>query len=101
MATVSERLAALRAEIEKGKTEKTRAEANLESLEKQRAEIVAELAGMNVKPEELDAEIGRLETEIEAVLQEAEGLLRGDGEGGGGGRGEAAGARGEAAGEGV
>ena len=80
MATVTERLEFLKAEIEKGKTEKTRAEANLESLEKQRAEIEAELAELGVKPDELDAEIERLKGVIEAGLGEAERLLRGDGE---------------------
>ena len=41
MATVTERLESFRQLIEKGKTEKTRAEANLECLEKHRAEIEA------------------------------------------------------------
>ena len=77
MATVTERLENLKRQIEQGKTEKTRAEANLESLEKQRAEIEAELAEMGVKPDELDSEIEKLRGEIEAGLSEAERLLRG------------------------
>ena len=75
MASVTERLESLKAEIERGKTEKTRAETNLESLNKQRAEIEAELKVLGVKPEDLDREIERLKAEIEAGLAEAEGLL--------------------------
>lgn len=82
--TVTERLKTLKAKIDQGKTEKTRAEANLESLEKQKAEIVAELNTLGVKPENLDAEIERLSAEIEAGLSEAEGLLRDGGESGSG-----------------
>ena len=48
----------------------------MESLEKQRAEIEAELTELGVKPENLDAEIERLRGEIEAGLAEAERLLR-------------------------
>ena len=66
----------IRQQIEKGKTERARAEANLESLEKQRKEIEAELAELGVKPENLDAEIERLKSEIEAGLSEAEKLLQ-------------------------
>ena len=49
MATVMERLENLKAEIERGKTEKTRAETNLESLQKQRAEEEAEVRGLGVR----------------------------------------------------
>ena len=77
MATVTERLESLKRQIEQGKTEKTRAETNLESLNKQKAEIYAELAELGVKPEGLDAEIERLKVEIDAGLAEAERLLRG------------------------
>lgn len=76
MATVTERLESLKSQIEQGKSEKVRAETNLESLEKQRKEIVAELAELGVKPDQLDQEIERLKSEIEAGLSEAEGLLR-------------------------
>lgn len=75
MATVTERLESLKSQIEQGKSEKVRAETNLESLNKQKAEIYAELAELGVKPEKLDAEIEKLKAEIEAGLAEAEGLL--------------------------
>jgi len=44
VATVTERLENLKRQIEQGKSEKVRAETNLEALEKQRKEIEAELA---------------------------------------------------------
>ena len=78
MATVTERLENLKRQIEQGKSEKVRAETNLEALEKQRKEIEAELAELGVKPDHLDAEIEKLRDEIDAGLAEAEGLLRGD-----------------------
>lgn len=81
MATVTERLESLKIEVERGKTEKTRAETNLESLQKQRAEIEAEVKAMGVKPENLDQEIERLDTEIRAKIDEAERLLKGPEEG--------------------
>lgn len=76
MATVTERLESLKRQIEQGKTERTRAETTLESLEKQRAEVVAELKQLGVKPDQLNQEIERLKGEIEAGLGEAEELLR-------------------------
>jgi len=78
VATVTERLENLKRQIEQGKSEKVRAETNLEALEKQRKEIEAELAELGVKPDHLDAEIEKLRDEIDAGLAEAEGLLRGD-----------------------
>lgn len=74
---VLERLNNLKAQIEKGKAEKAKAEANLETYTRQREEIIKELAGLGVAPENLDEEISRLETEIEQNLSKAEELLRG------------------------
>jgi chromosome segregation ATPase len=71
------RLDALKNQIEQGKVEKTRAETNLESYTKQRDEIVAQMAELGVMPETVDAEIERLDKEIEEGLQQAEELLRG------------------------
>lgn len=72
---VTERLNSLKSQIEKGKTEKTRAETNLQTYEKQRDEIVAEMAELGVTPETVDAEIERLDAEIEEGLKQAEELL--------------------------
>ena len=74
---ITARLNNLKAQIEKGKVEKTRAETNLESYTKQRDEVVKEMAGLGVTPETVDAEIERLDKEIEESLKQAEELLRG------------------------
>lgn len=71
------RLNDIKALIEKGKTEKAKAEANLESYTKQENDIIRELAELGVTPENLDAEIARLQTEEEEALARAEELLRG------------------------
>lgn len=69
------RLNNLKAQIEKGKAEKARAEANLETYTKQRDEIISELKTLGVEPENLDAEIAQLDREIEEALARAEELL--------------------------
>ncbi len=76
-ADVMAKLNAIKARAEKAKTEHARAEAMLESLEKQRQEIEAELATLGVAPADLENEIAQLEKEIEANLQQAEVLLSG------------------------
>ncbi len=74
---IAARLDNLKAQIEKGKAEKAKAEANLETYTKQKEEIMAELAALGVAPETLDEEIARLDREIEENLSKAEELLRG------------------------
>ena len=74
---VTARLNNLKSQIDSGKTEKTRAETNLESYTKQRDEVVKEMAELGVTPETVDAEIARLDAEVEADLSKAEELLRG------------------------
>ncbi|NLI12501.1 MAG: hypothetical protein GX425_07740 [Peptococcaceae bacterium] len=74
---VTARLNSLKAQIEKGKAEKARAEANLETYTKQRDEIIGELKSLGVEPENLDAEIARMDQEIEDALAKAEELLKG------------------------
>lgn len=71
------RLNELKTQIEKGKAEKAKAEANLETYTKQRDEIIADLKILGVEPENLDAEIARLDKEIEEALAKAKELLRG------------------------
>ncbi len=75
MTDIMTRLNNLKAQIEKGKAEKARAEANLETYTKQRDEIISELKTLNVEPENLDAEIAQLDSEIEDALTRAEELL--------------------------
>ncbi len=74
---ITARLNSLKAQIDQGKVEKTRAETNLESYTKQRDEVVKEMAGLGVTPETVDVEIERLDTEIEEGLKQAEELLKG------------------------
>ncbi|NLI12493.1 hypothetical protein [Pelotomaculum propionicicum] len=71
------RLNNIKAMIEKGKTEKAKAEANLESFTKQRNDVIAELKALGVDPENLDTEIAKLAREEEEALARAEELLRG------------------------
>lgn len=71
------RLNNIKALIEKGKTEKAKTEAKLESYTKQENDIIKELAELGVSPESLDDEIARLEKDVEEALSRAEELLRG------------------------
>ncbi len=69
------RLQNIKSQIERGRTEKARAEATLESLAKQEQDIHQQLAALGVSPENLEAEIERLKTEIAELLSKAERLL--------------------------
>ena len=66
-------------ELKKGLEEANRlriqAAARLEELMRQEREILDQLAGLGVNPEDLDREIARLEGEIEALLKEVESLI--------------------------
>lgn len=75
--SIETRLNNLKAQIEQGKREKAMAEANLETYTKRKEELVAQLAELGVTPETVDAEIARLDAEIEKNLTKAEALLRG------------------------
>lgn len=75
--SIETRLNNLKAQIEQGKREKAMAEANLETYTKRKEELVAQLAELGVTPETVDAEIARLDAEIEENLTKAEALLRG------------------------
>lgn len=69
------RLQNIKATIDRGRTEKARAEATLESLQKQEEEIHRQLTELGVEPENLQAEIERLKAEIAEQLSQAEALL--------------------------
>lgn len=74
---MTNRLNTLKAQIEQGKIEKTKAETNLEMYTKQRDEEVSKLAEFGVTPDTLEAEITKLEQEIAAGIEQAESLLKG------------------------
>jgi chromosome segregation ATPase len=65
----------LKSAIEKAKTERAKAEANKETLEKRREELLAECKALGVKPEDLAAEIERLDTAIQDGLKQARELV--------------------------
>lgn len=69
------RLQNIKATIDRGRTEKARAEATLESLQKQEADIHRQLAELGVEPENLGAEIEALKAQIAEQLSKAETLL--------------------------
>lgn len=75
MQEIVNRLNALKAKAEQGKTEKAKAEATIEGLKKQEAQIVSEIRALGVEPDGLDTEIARLDSEIQAGLEQAEALL--------------------------
>ncbi len=77
---LTSKLKDLQARAEKARTEKARAEATLESLEKQREELLTEIGNQGIEPDQLESEIQRLEKEIAGGLARAEELLpKGDG----------------------
>lgn len=75
MTDLSTRLESLKQRAETARTEKAKAEATLESLEKQQADLEAEIRAYGIEPEQLDSEIARLEEEIAEALNKAEALL--------------------------
>lgn len=72
---IKERIAAAQARIERGKQEKTRAETQKETLEKQQADIVAKMEAEGVKPETIGGEIERLKKTVLEGLEEVEKLV--------------------------
>lgn len=69
------KLQELKARAERARTEHARAEAQLESIAKQREEALAELAQLGVTEETLDQAIAELDAEIQRAMAEAEQLL--------------------------
>lgn len=69
------RLESLKTRAEQGKTQKAKAEATLEQLNKQKEQIISELTELGVSPDSLGAEIQKLETEIIDDTKAAESLL--------------------------
>jgi chromosome segregation ATPase len=75
---VTTRLNSLKSEIENGKAQKAKAEANLETYTKQLDDVKAEISALGVEPTipALEAEIAKLDAEILGGLDQAEQLLR-------------------------
>ena len=61
--------------LDKAKNMRIRAEARLEQLNKQKEDILSELKGLNVSPDELDVEISKLKSEIEDLMDKAQSLI--------------------------
>lgn len=77
MSDVITRLEALRGKIDKAKTEKARAEANLEHAEGEIKRLTEELQrDYKLKPDQLDGEIERLDKQILELLDRAEGIMK-------------------------
>lgn len=73
---VTTRLNALKTKIEQGKAAKAKAEANLETYTKQKEELEAQVRELGIEPDQLEAEITRLDVEIADSLTKAEQLLQ-------------------------
>ncbi|QQY80677.1 hypothetical protein EDD65_105194 [Keratinibaculum paraultunense] len=65
----------LKDNLERAKNLKYKAEARLEQLNNQQAEIIKELNSLGVDPEKLDEEIEKLTIEINELFQKANALL--------------------------
>jgi len=75
---ITQRLDVLRDKIDRAKTEKARAEANLEHAEAEIKKITETLRQeYGLAPEQLEGEIKRLDDEILALLDQAEEIIRG------------------------
>ncbi|OXZ38657.1 hypothetical protein [Finegoldia magna] len=71
----NERFNNIKKRLDKAKEEKNRAEIALESLEKQKEDILNQLKELNIDPKNLESEITKLQNQIEQDLQKAEELL--------------------------
>lgn len=66
---------ALKSAIERGKTDRAKAEANKESYEKRLAEIDAEITALGFAPDNVDTEIEKLGQQINSALADAQSLI--------------------------
>ena len=75
MTDYTKELSQLKSAIEKAKTERAKAEANKETLEKRREGLLTECRELGVEPGDLAAEIERLGAAIRDGLKQAKGLV--------------------------
>lgn len=78
MADNDKRIAELKDQIAKAQQMKYKIEARLDELKKAKEAQIAQLTQLNVAPENLEGEIARLTTEVDALLTEAAGFLPAD-----------------------
>ena len=76
-----ERLDTLKKQVEEAKEAKAKAEANLETYQKQREEIIKEMSELGVAPDNIEDEIKKIDKAVEENLDAAEKLLNGGSEG--------------------
>ena len=74
---IATKLNNLKGQVDSGKIEVAKAEQNLENLTAQKEQLYGEIKGLGVEPENIQAEIERLEQEIMQGLASAESLIRG------------------------
>ena len=71
----TQRLEANKKAIDKARTDRAKAEATKEQLEKQQEQILSEIRNLGVEPDQLDQTIIELETGIEADLSKLDQLI--------------------------
>ena len=72
----TQRLEALKDNLDKAKLNKVKYEERLNILIKEQEDIIKEIKSLGIEPENLDAEIKSLENEIAKDIEKAESLLR-------------------------
>lgn len=70
-----DKLNEIKANLDKAKNQRIKAEAKLEALTKQKQEIITELKKMNVDYETLDETIADLKNEIEDMLDKIDKMI--------------------------
>lgn len=73
--TTASEINMLKAAIERGKTDRARAEANKENYEKRQAEIDAEIVALGFAPDNLEADIEELGQKLASTMAEAKALI--------------------------
>lgn len=73
--SIEQQLQSIKQRIDKARDDKARAEATLEQLEAQKAEVLKELDALGVSPENIASEIARLEQEVQTKLAAAQAAL--------------------------
>lgn len=70
-----DKLTLLKKELDRAKDFKYKADARLEQLNNQKTEILKELEDYDIKPEDLESEISKLDNEIKELFEKASALL--------------------------
>lgn len=74
----TQRLEALKENLDKAKLNKVKYEERLNILIKEKEDIIKEIKNLGIAPENLDEEIKNLEREISKDIEKAESLLSGN-----------------------